>query len=71
MITARNYLDVYPYDVWNAKEINLYNVGDVFKPAVSLVEGKTNPPELLTEADLIALMEKHGIGTFYLGKKIN
>lgn len=26
-------------------------------------EGKTSPPQLLSEADLIALMEKHGIGT--------
>ncbi|KAI8330027.1 DNA topoisomerase [Blakeslea trispora] len=30
---------------------------------VSLVEGKTSPPDYLTEAELIGLMEQHGIGT--------
>lgn len=28
-----------------------------------MVEEKTSPPSLLTEAELIALMDKHGIGT--------
>ncbi|KAH9499590.1 DNA topoisomerase 3-alpha [Bulinus truncatus] len=64
MILARNYLDVYPYEKWNAKEIPLYYQGDQFEPcSIELVNGETSPPSLLTEADLIALMEKHGIGT--------
>lgn len=37
---------------------------DVFEPnSIDLVDGSTSAPPLLTEADLIALMEKHGIGT--------
>lgn len=64
MIIARNYLDVYPYDRWTAKVIPVYEQGSQFQPsAIQMVDGQTSPPQLLTEADLIALMEKHGIGT--------
>jgi DNA topoisomerase-3 len=30
---------------------------------VKLAERQTSPPDYLTEAELISLMEKHGIGT--------
>ena len=30
---------------------------------VNLLDRKTNPPDYLTESELITLMEKHGIGT--------
>uniref|UniRef100_H3CL93 DNA topoisomerase n=1 Tax=Tetraodon nigroviridis TaxID=99883 RepID=H3CL93_TETNG len=64
MIIARNYLDVYPYDRWSTKVIPVYEQGSQFQPtAIEMVDGQTSPPQLLTEADLIALMEKHGIGT--------
>ncbi|XP_068435573.1 DNA topoisomerase 3-alpha isoform X2 [Clinocottus analis] len=64
MIIARNYLDVYPYDRWSAKVIPVYEQGSQFQPsAVEMTDGQTSPPQLLTEADLISLMEKHGIGT--------
>ena len=63
-ITAKNYLNVYPYDKWSDKTLPLYRTGDTFMPtSIDMVEGQTEPPSLLTEADLIALMEKHGIGT--------
>lgn len=37
-----------------------------------MVASETSPPSLLTEADLIALMDKHGIGRFgyYMNKNI-
>ncbi|XP_070500540.1 DNA topoisomerase 3-alpha [Chironomus tepperi] len=64
VILERNYLDVYIYEKWTGKEIHRYDIGNTFVPTVlDLHEGKTSPPSLLTEADLIALMEKHGIGT--------
>uniref|UniRef100_A0A915IA97 DNA topoisomerase n=1 Tax=Romanomermis culicivorax TaxID=13658 RepID=A0A915IA97_ROMCU len=64
IITERNYLEVYTYEKWSDKELPDYVVGEIFQPtAINMVEGKTNAPPLLTEADLIALMDKHGIGT--------
>lgn len=37
--------------------------GDLFTvDEVKLVEKQTKPPDYLTEAELITLMEKHGIG---------
>ncbi|XP_077967820.1 DNA topoisomerase 3-alpha-like isoform X2 [Styela clava] len=63
MIIERNYLDIYIYEKWNAKTIPVYEVGEEFEPRIEMTEGATTPPNLLTEADLIALMDKHGIGT--------
>ncbi|XP_060927383.1 DNA topoisomerase 3-beta-1 [Limanda limanda] len=38
--------------------------GDTFTvDEIKLVEKQTSPPEYLTEAELITLMEKHGVGT--------
>lgn len=64
IILERNYLDVYTYFKWNAKEIPQYFRNEEFIPqSVLMNDGKTTPPQLLTESELIALMEKHEIGT--------
>lgn len=63
-IIAKNYLDVYIYEKWENKQIRAYEERQVFKPtSIDMLEEKTSPPSLLTEAELIALMDKHGIGT--------
>merc|ERR1711953_687988 len=63
-VLERNYLEVYPYDKWSDKEISNYEVIKEFEPtSIDLIESETQPPKLLTEADLITLMDKHGIGT--------
>lgn len=64
IVHERNYLEVYIYEKWNSKEIHNYQMGNTFEPSeLSMIDGSTSPPALLTEADLIALMDKHGIGT--------
>lgn len=64
IVLQRNYLDVYPYDKWNGKEIPDFRDGEQFAPtSCEINEGQTTPPTLLTEADLVALMDKNGIGT--------
>lgn len=63
-IIAKNYLDVYIYEKWNNKQIHSYEQRQIFRPtSIDIVEEKTSAPSLLTEAELIALMDKHGIGT--------
>lgn len=65
IVLARNYLDVYVYEKWNdSAELPKYTLGETFEPTEALMtEGKTSPPNYLTEADLIALMDANGIGT--------
>ncbi|TBU45786.1 DNA topoisomerase [Dichomitus squalens] len=63
-IRERNYLEVFPYDKWADKELPQFQEGEAFVPTeCRLDEGQTSKPKLLTEADLVSLMDEHGIGT--------
>ncbi|KAI6656592.1 DNA topoisomerase 3-alpha [Oopsacas minuta] len=65
IITARNYLDVYPYDEWCDRRIPHFTQGEriQIEGCIEMIECETTPPSYLTEADLIQLMDEHGIGT--------
>ncbi|KAI9488155.1 DNA topoisomerase [Zychaea mexicana] len=64
IIAERNYLEVYTYDKWSTHVLPNFQENEQFMPSVlQLNSGKTEPPKLLTEYDLISLMEKNEIGT--------
>lgn len=63
-VLEKNYLEVYIYEKWSDKQVPEYQPNELFVPdAVTITASVTTAPELLTEAQLIALMEKHEIGT--------
>ncbi len=63
-VTARNYLDLYPYDKWESNQIPDFAIGEsVPIHKLSLDKGTTTAPMLLTESQLIATMDRNGIGT--------
>jgi DNA topoisomerase III len=62
-ILEKNYLEVYQYDKWNDKEVSDFGVGERVSGELCIEDSKTSPPEHLTEAELISLMDKNGIGT--------
>ncbi|EDR12021.1 uncharacterized protein LACBIDRAFT_232184 [Laccaria bicolor S238N-H82] len=64
IVLQRNYLEVYPYDKWIGHTVPNFQEGEEFDPSVcELREGQTSKPNYLTEADLVTLMDKNGIGT--------
>lgn len=63
VVEHRNYLDAYTYEKWQAVQLPPLAPGQKLQCAVDLAESKTAPPSALSEADLLALMDKHGIGT--------
>lgn len=64
IVVERNYLEVYTYDKWGGPALPEYVQGECFLPTkMEMKEGETTRPKLLTEADLVSLMDRNGIGT--------
>ena len=65
MVLERNWLDVYSqYEQWHANKVPLLRVGDVFQlRSLLMTEGRTSPPQPISESELISTMDKNGIGT--------
>ncbi|KAK7933693.1 hypothetical protein WMY93_004589 [Mugilogobius chulae] len=64
-LISAGYTSVMPWQAIPLEEaLPVCDRGDVFSvDEIRLVEKQTSPPDYLTEAELITLMEKHGIGT--------
>ncbi|SGZ50226.1 CIC11C00000003638 [Sungouiella intermedia] len=64
-VTQRNFLDVYPYSDWKSSaQLPEFQRNETVKVhSAKLKEGKTSPPNYMTETELIALMDANGIGT--------
>ncbi|GMT17616.1 hypothetical protein PFISCL1PPCAC_8913 [Pristionchus fissidentatus] len=58
------FMEVYPYEKWADKQLPAFGQGEVISDhMLRIADGETTAPPLLNEADLIALMDKFGIGT--------
>jgi len=63
-VIEMGFLEIMPWQQHADKEVPNYQVGDIVDvKSTKIVEARTEAPGYLTEADLIAQMEKHGIGT--------
>lgn len=64
-VTQRNFLDVYTYTDWKSTvELPEFREGETATiRSCKMKEGKTSPPNYMTETELIALMDANGIGT--------
>ncbi len=63
MVEQYNYLEVYPYDKWSDKNIPKFKPNETFIPTTCFMrEGETTPPNLISETELITIMDKQGIG---------
>ncbi|KAL9183480.1 hypothetical protein ACHAXT_004336 [Thalassiosira profunda] len=67
MILERNWLEIYqPWERWSTGqgELPKVAVGSRITPtSLMMKDGSTQPPQLISEVELIALMDRNGIGT--------
>eukprot|EP01135_Chromosphaera_perkinsii_P011275 Nk52_evm56s2367 gene=Nk52_evmTU56s2367 len=66
VVVSRGYTDVYFWDEPCSGEEAMPDFiegEECVVDSINIRESKTSPPDYLTEAELIGLMEKHGIGT--------
>lgn len=64
VVMQRNYLEVFTFERWKGKQLPAFAVGQTFQPlSINLQDGHTTPPSLLSEPELIGLMDEEGIGT--------
>lgn len=64
VVKEKNYLVVYIYEKWNTHTVPQFEEGEEFEPTVCEIRnGQTSKPNYLTEADLVTLMDKNGIGS--------
>lgn len=67
MILQKNWLEIYePWERWSTGQGELppVVVGSRVTPnSLLMKEGRTTPPQLLSEVELISLMDRNGIGT--------
>ena len=64
LISKLGYLTVYPYEKQNEEYLPKLSKDEKFKVLkIKILEGKTEPPPHLSEAQLLKKMDKYGIGT--------
>lgn len=67
MILERNWLEIYqPWERWSTGqgELPKASVGTRITPtSLIMKDGQTQPPQLISEVELISLMDRNGIGT--------
>ena len=64
IIEDKGFLEIYPFEYWNNSHVPNFVEGEVIVPySLKMETGITTAPNFLTEAELIGLMDKNGIGT--------